>query len=149
MPVIEVVSVARVVARSALLRFALVGCVGFAVDAAAFKALALAGCPPLLGRIPSMLLGMTATFALNRGFTFGAGGALLPQALRYGAVNAAGATFNYAVFAVTLLATHAILPMAALVAGSLAGFSVNFLGAKHLAFRPPGRRPAHRGGAVA
>lgn len=120
-----------------IVAFAMVGCVGFAVDAGCCKALMALGLPPLLARVPSMLLGMGATFLLNRGWTFRAEGRIGPQALRYLAVNAAGAAFNYTVFAVALLATHGLLPMAALVAGCGAGFAVNFLGAKNLAFRPP------------
>ena len=119
--------------------FAVAGSVGFVVDASICRALIAAGLPPLAARLPSILVAMAATFLLNRNITFRARGPIGPQALRYFAVNAAGATFNYTVFAVTLLATHGLMPMAALVAGCGAGFSINFLGAKNLAFRPSER----------
>lgn len=123
-----------------ILAFAIVGSAGFVVDAGMCKALILSGLPPLAARVPSMLLGIGVTFWLNRGFTFRAAGPIGPQALRYGAVNAAGAAFNYAVFAVALLATHGLMPIGALIAGCGAGFAVNFLGARNVAFPPAERR---------
>jgi putative flippase GtrA len=119
--------------------FAVAGSVGFVVDASICRTLIAAGLPPLAARVPSMLVAMAVTFLLNRNITFRARGPILPQAVRYFAVNAAGATFNYTVFAVALLATHGLMPMAALVVGCGAGFAINFLGAKNLAFKPSER----------
>lgn len=115
------------------MRFALVGSVGFAVDLCVCKLLLGCGVPPLLGRVPAMLLGLAATFLLNRGVTAPVHGSLRDQALRYGVANATVAALNYTVFAVALLGTHGLLPMAALSVGSGAGFAVSVLDVKHRA----------------
>jgi putative flippase GtrA len=120
--------------------FAAAGAVGFLVDATLCKLLIGAGMPALLARVPAILTAMSVTFLLNRTITFRAHGPLLPQAWRYFAVNAAGATFNYTVFAVALLATHGLMPLAAVVAGCGAGAAVNFLGASTVAFPASQRR---------
>jgi len=53
-----------------LLRFAAVGCVGFAVDVAMLQLLRAAGAGLLWGRAGSFLVAATTTWALNRRYTF-------------------------------------------------------------------------------
>src|SRR6476469_6404288 len=53
-----------------LLRFGIVGVAGFVVDAAVLTAAIALGLGPWLGRVLSYLAAATATFALNRAWTF-------------------------------------------------------------------------------
>src|SRR2546423_510705 len=53
-----------------LLRFGVVGVIGFVVDAAVLTAAIALGLGPWLGRALSYLVAATTTFALNRAWTF-------------------------------------------------------------------------------
>jgi putative flippase GtrA len=53
-----------------LLRFGIVGSIGFAVDAAIVVLLVRAGVRPYLARIPSLTSAIFVTWALNRTFTY-------------------------------------------------------------------------------
>ncbi len=124
------------------LSFAIVGTLGFAVDAgvlALLLATDLAGFHA--GRCVSFLAAASFTWALNRRFTFadgGAGAARGAQWARYVAAMAAGAALNYAVYALVLhtLGYRAAIAPLAVAAGSLAGLGLNFLTASRLVFAP-------------
>ncbi|MDB5732297.1 MAG: GtrA-like family protein [Variovorax sp.] len=125
-----------------LLSFALVGIAGLAVDVAVLYALA-----PWLGwygaRVVSFWAAASATWALNRRFTFahraGAGGSIGREYLAYLATMLGGAVVNYGAYALALHWLH--VPGAAALGvalGSLAGMGVNFLSARFLVFRGGG-----------
>ena len=113
-----------------LLRFALVGSIGFAVDATVLQLLVIGGCDAYLGRLASYLCAATVTWALNRRFTFPMpwGRPLHREWTRYVAINGIGAAINYAVYAACLLTLEVARAHLALAvaAGSLASLGFNF-----------------------
>lgn len=117
-----------------LLRFAVVGSVGFLVDAGAFTLLLHAGAGPYLSRLLSFLVAVGVTFALNRHYTFR--GVARARMAIYLAVQGAGMALNMLVF--TAVIAHPVwIPLqyyAGLVAGSLAALTLNFHLSRHYVF---------------
>ena len=134
-----------------LLRFGAVGIAGLLVDLAALYVLA-----PLLGwyggRVLSFVAAASATWWLNRRFTFVApagGPASLPirhEYARYIGSMLGGALVNYTVYAFTLqLVATPWAPALGVALGSLSGMSLNFVAARYLVFghaRAKASRPA-------
>lgn len=132
-------------ARSALpphaqfLRFALVGCAGFIVDAAVLSAaIQLFDADRYLGRVVSYLAAATFTWAFNRNYTFRAqrDDRLLREWGRFLASNAVGGLVNYLTYAmlVSVSALVSAHPVIGVGAGSLAGLVVNFSLSRRLVF---------------
>jgi len=119
-----------------ILRFAVVGGLGFLTDAAVL-ALLLAITPlgPFLARLVSIGVAMTVTWLCNRSLTFqpSARGAL-HEGARYGGVAVAVSLFNYLVYSGLLLAIPWMPPLAALVVSSLAAMALSYLGYSRLVF---------------
>lgn len=122
-----------------LIRFAIAGAVGFAVDAGIlYMALAL-GAGYFCGRCASFISAVWVTWQINRQFTF------TPSAHRsqwkewwhYLLAMLGGGVVNYATYSAAILALPktATLPMYAVAIGSLAGMTVNFLSAKLWIFK--------------
>ena len=125
---------------SQFLRFAVVGVVGFVVDAGVLQALiTLAGWGPIGARAVAIPVAVFATWLLNRTITFAAShtGPALRSLVRYATVSAAGASVNFAVYTVLVFASRAMaaLPMVPLAIASIVALVVNYLGSKHFAFR--------------
>lgn len=121
-------------------KFGMVGVVGLAVDTTVvYILLGVTGLPFFAARVPAFLAAATATFALNRAFTFrgAADEPLGRQWIRFIAANAFGGVVNYAtsVGLTTAFVVVAIHPVLAIAAGSLAGMVFNFLASKHLVFK--------------
>lgn len=120
------------------LSFAVVGAAGFVVDVVVLYLLA-----PLLGwygaRVLSFLAAATATWALNRRYTFSArraNGSVLREYLGYLVTMLGGAVVNYGAYVLVLhWATGPWAPAAGVALGSCAGLGVNFLSARYLVFR--------------
>ncbi|QFZ82351.1 MULTISPECIES: GtrA family protein [Variovorax] len=120
------------------LSFAVVGAAGFVVDVVVLYLLA-----PLLGwygaRVLSFLAAATATWALNRRYTFSArrsDGSVLREYLGYLVTMLGGAVVNYGAYVLVLhWATGQWAPAAGVALGSCAGLGVNFLSARYLVFR--------------
>ena len=126
--------------RSQFLRFAMVGTVGYVIDAGIVTALIKAGgLDPYSARVLSFLAAATSTWWLNRNFTFTAtgGGPRARQWLRFVMVNAMGAAINYGAYAVALQLWPLTVayPAIAVGVGSLAGLAFNFPASKYLVFR--------------
>jgi putative flippase GtrA len=124
-------------------RFCCVGAIGFIVDFGVLKTVVYCGMSPIGGRFVSVLVATTTTFLVNRAWTFSrqAGHhSLLRELSTYFAVQSAGFAANFAVYTGLLTGVPALhgrlLPP--MVAGTLAGLVINYLGAKHIVFR---RRP--------
>jgi putative flippase GtrA len=124
-----------------MLRFGLVGVAGFLVDAGVLTLAILAGAGPWWGRGLSYLAAASATFALNRAFTFR--DAPRDRAVRrwalFLAVNLVGFVCNYGTYAalmagVPVVAQHPVLGVAA---GSLAGMVGNFILSRRFVFAKP------------
>ena len=120
------------------LSFAVVGAIGFVVDVAVLYLAA-----PLLGwygaRVVSFLAAATATWALNRRYTFNARSAnasVLREYLGYLVTMLGGAVVNYGAYVLVLhWFTCPWAPAAGVALGSCAGLVVNFLSARYLVFR--------------
>jgi putative flippase GtrA len=120
-------------------RFLLVGVAGFGTDAAVLYLLLWLGLlGPLWARLPSFLVAVTLTYALNRNWTFSStqvrGGR---SYLTYLAVQGLGLLTNFGVYSAFVLLGRGLLsePLIALAIGAGCSLVVNFLGARWLAFR--------------
>ena len=121
-------------------RFALVGVVGFVVDAGVLQALVSLGhWGPVAARAVAIPVAVFATWLLNRTVTFpeSHGGPALRSLVRYAGVSAVGASVNFVVYTLLIFAsaTMAAMPIVALGIGSVIALIVNYLGSKHFAFR--------------
>jgi putative flippase GtrA len=125
-------------ARKEFLSFVVVGAIGFGVDLGVLYLLA-----PYLGwygaRVISFLAAATATWALNRNFTFRerrSGGSILREYTHYLLTMVGGALVNYAAYVLTLhWVGGPLAPALGVAIGSCAGLAVNFLSARHLVFK--------------
>jgi putative flippase GtrA len=118
-------------------RFLVVGTLGFAIDGGLLYLLVRIGVDPYLARAFSFPPAVTATWYLNRVWTFAARrGIVRQQYARYLAVQIIGALSNYGVYAAILSLGHrsAEGALAAFAAGSIAGLVINFAGARALVF---------------
>lgn len=132
-----------------LVRFGLVGTLGFLVDTAIlYAAIGLLGAGPLTGRLLSYLVAASLTWAMNRRFTFRsrraqAGGR---QWAKFVLLNALGGAVNYATYALLVASSPIVAsaPVLGVAAGSLAGLGVNFTLSRRFVFgtSPGGRNPA-------
>lgn len=120
------------------LSFVVVGAIGFGVDLGVLYLLA-----PYLGwygaRVVSFIAAATATWALNRHFTFRerrSGGSILREYAHYLLTMVGGALVNYATYVLTLhWVGGPLAPALGVAIGSCAGLAVNFLSARHLVFK--------------
>jgi putative flippase GtrA len=130
-----------------LLRFGVVGVVGFVVDAAVLTAAITLGLGPWLGRALSYLVAATTTFALNRAWTFRGAARAQPvwQWATFLLVNLVGFAFNYGTYAalIELIPIVAANPVLGVAAGSLAGMVGNFVLSRRFVFgQGGGGRPS-------
>lgn len=121
------------------LRFGVVGGIGFVVDTAVlYGALAL-GAGLYLGRAVSYIAAASATWALNRAWTFrGRGsGPVHRQWALFLVVNLGGFVLNYGTYAalVAVVPFVAANPVLGVAAGSIAGMFSNFILSRRLVFR--------------
>ena len=133
------IAAARLMQLPPLLRFGLVGAVGFAVDGGLLQLLVSLGWGPIAARALSFPAAVLATWWLNRSITFRGreSGGLLRSLLRYVAVSVVGTGVNFGIYASLVLASatmaaHPLLPFA--IASGVA-LVFNYLGSKHFAFR--------------
>lgn len=130
---------AAVASLPPIVRFGLVGVVGFAVDGGLLQLLvSWAGWGPIEARAVSFPSAVLATWALNRVVTFqDANGSLLRSLGRYVMVSLGGASANFAVYSALVLgsATMAAVPIIPFAVASAVGLVFNYLGSKHFAFK--------------
>nr|WP_295827311.1 GtrA family protein [uncultured Azospirillum sp.] len=120
-------------------KFGVVGVIGLVVDTIVLYAGLALGLQFFAARVPSFFAAATATWALNRAFTFrgAASEPLHRQWAKFIAANAIGGVVNYGVSvglesSVQTVAEH---PFLAVAAGSIAGMFFNFAASKHLVFK--------------
>jgi putative flippase GtrA len=121
-------------------RFAVSGVLGLVVDTAVLYGLMALGLPFAVARVLSFLAAATFTWVFNRRLTFDTGQPTPPswrEWLTYLAAMAVGGVVNYGV---SLGAYHGFAlvrayPVLALVLGSAAGMTLNFLSARRLLLR--------------
>ena len=123
--------------RQSFLRFALVGIGGFLVDAGVLTLALSLGADFYTGRVFSFFCAVTATWYMNRIYTFASED---PRLLRewghFVSANAVGGLINFAIYAllVSTIGLFASYPVAAVGAGSVAGLSWNFIVSHQLVF---------------
>lgn len=127
-----------------LLKFGLVGTVGFAIDGGLLSLLAHLGVNIYLARAVSFPLAVVATWYLNRRLVFKAGAATAAKKRqeygRYFAVQLGGAALNLLVFSILIgaFAELKTVPIVPFAAGSAVGLIFNYLGARLLVFKTAG-----------
>ncbi len=127
-----------------LVRFALVGGLGFITDTSTLYLLMFSfGLDPYRGRALSFLVGVTTTWLGNRHYTFPDRAARRGRSrewLRFLTVSAPTALVNYGIYA-ALIATLPLAarhPVVAVALATLASFLLNFTGSTLFAFRRSG-----------
>lgn len=121
---------------SRVLRFAVVGFIGFVADAA-MLALLLAATPlgPFLARLASVGFALSVTWLCNRSVTFGPSGRTMAvEGARYGGVGVTTSIINYLVYCGLLLALPGMPALASLALASLAAMALSYLGYSRLVF---------------
>ncbi|MCG9648746.1 GtrA family protein [Vibrio brasiliensis] len=125
--------------NSKVVRFALVGSIGFLVDASVFSVcFYLFQLEPLTARILAFFCAATVTWYGNRRFTFASHQRQrLKQWLKFVSVASVSAVPNLVVFKsiLLLLGGSGMVPMVALAAGVLAGMVSNYLISKRWVFK--------------
>lgn len=116
-----------------LLTFAVIGGVGFVIDAGLTLLLIGAGVSPFLARVPAIAIAMTFTWLANRRLTFKVKAARTPaEAVRYAGVAISVGVLNYLIYsALTLAGVHALA--AIVVATGIAMFA-SYFGYRYFAF---------------
>jgi putative flippase GtrA len=121
------------------LLFCIAGTIGFLVDAGIVQALVAQGADPYLARLVSFLCALTATWAFNRRYTFGAvrSDRAGREWLRYFIAMLGGFAVNYAVYAALVYSLPVIRqwPALGVAAGSIAGLVVNYFSSRFWVFR--------------
>jgi putative flippase GtrA len=120
-------------------RFGLVGVAGYIVDVTVLTLIVRLGVDPFTARVPSFIAAASATWYLNRRYTFRdtrANGVKRQWGL-FVLLMVPGAALNYATYALLVASwdiarTWLALPVAA---GALAGMTLNFLVSKRVVFR--------------
>ena len=122
---------------SRFFRFALVGGVGFLIDAGLLALLHHGtGLDPYSSRLISISASAFTTWRLNRSVTFGASDrSQASEGIRYALVAAATAGFNYLVYAALMIAFPGLPPVAAAVAATLAAMFFSYAGYSRLVFQ--------------
>lgn len=124
---------------SQFLRFCVVGAVGFVIDAGILQLLvSVVGENPYFARIISFLVAASATWLMNRSYTFEVEHRPThAEWARYIAFMALGALVNYGAFAIsiTVWGLARAQPWLGVAVGSIAGLGINFLTSRRLVFR--------------
>jgi putative flippase GtrA len=119
------------------IRFVIVGATGFLVDAGTlWLLLTFSPLGPLSARVIAIALAMTATWLLNRSFTFGASKrSMVVEGFRYGVIAVITSLVNYGIYAGLLIMAPLLSPYAALVFASIAAMLFSFFGYSRFVFR--------------
>lgn len=129
----------RAAVAQEFLRFGVVGTIGFLVDTGVLYGAIGLGAGLYLGRAISYVSAATATWALNRVWTFRGrgGGPVHRQWALFLAVNLVGFALNYGTYAVLVATVPAVAahPILGVAAGSIAGMFTNFALSRRLVFR--------------
>ena len=120
--------------RRQILRYGIVGGLGFVVDAGLLYALATGGANLYVARTASFAVALTVTWVLNRTWTFEQRGraGVGRSYLGYAAVQLLGALANFLIYAgvLSVLSPTPGNAVLALACGSAFGLVVNFMGAR-------------------
>lgn len=121
------------------LRFCVVGAVGFVIDAGILQFLVSGiGTNPYLARTLSLLVAASATWLMNRRYTFEVEHAAThSEWVCYITLMVLGASVNYGAFAISIAVWELARaqPWLGVAVGSIAGLGINFLSSRLLLFR--------------
>jgi putative flippase GtrA len=124
------------------IKFGMVGIIGFFVDSyALYGFMDFLGLDLYVGRLASYLVAATATWALNRIFTFQSSkGNYSNKRKQWGKfllVNSIGGFVNYGVYAflVSIYAVFTSFPVLAIAVGSISGLFFNFFLSRKIVFQ--------------
>jgi putative flippase GtrA len=117
-------------------RFAIVGSIGFVIDAGLLALLHYgAGIDPLPARLVSISASAFSTWRLNRSLTFGASDRKqTEEGLRYGAVAGGTAILNYLIYALILYLWPSLPPVVAAVLATLVAMTLSYAGYSRFVF---------------
>lgn len=122
-----------------VLRFGIVGAIGFAVDGGALLALVLGGVDALVARCVSFPAAVLVTWWFNRNWTFEGAPKSRPhrQFSMYFVVQLLGAMSNFVVYVAVLefVEPTPLNALGALAVGSFFAMFVNFAGSRFLIFK--------------
>lgn len=129
--------------RRDLVRFGIVGTLGFVIDLGILAALVHgAKWSPFAARAVAIVIAILCTWWLHRHWTFPAGRLRppLPQSLLYGTVQLASVSVNYGIFSALVLTggLWRTYPVLAATVGSLCAMAITYLLSKWIAFAEPG-----------
>jgi putative flippase GtrA len=121
-----------------MLRFGVVGTIGFSVDGGLLWVLISNGVSPYFARLFSFPVAVVTTWWLNRIWTFTQSDKARPhrQLVLYFALQIVGALTNFVVYLAVLglLGPTRVNAILALAAGSLVGMFINFFGSRQYIF---------------
>ena len=119
-----------------LVWFAFAGGSGFLVDAGVLQILlSLTPVGPFFGRIISIAVAMTATWLINRTFTFGKSDRhAAEEGARYGLIGFLAALLNYGIYSGVVLAAPGLWPVIAVAISSVAAMAFSYLGYSRFVF---------------
>lgn len=134
--------------RRELSQFALVGALGFVVDASILMLLFQAlEWPVLPARLLSFGCAATVTWWFNRNLTFRnrASDVVVAEWATYLAVNAVGAALNLGIFILLMafLPNSGLYPLGALAAAATVAWVANYLGSRSIVFKRQEARREH------
>jgi putative flippase GtrA len=122
-----------------MLRFGVVGVVGFSVDGGLLWALVSNGASPYFARAFSFPAAVVTTWWLNRIWTFTQSDKARPrrQLNLYLALQVLGGLANFAVYfaILTVIAPTPLNALGALAVGAVVGMIINFVGSRQYIFR--------------
>lgn len=117
-----------------LARFAIVGSIGFVVDAGIVWILCREGVSPIVARLPSLSTAILVTWLLNRKFTFRVRSARsIGELCRYSGVAIGSALLNYLCYDVFIVL--GVVPVAAVAMASVLLLFLSYYGYGRFAFR--------------
>lgn len=117
-----------------ILRFVVVGGLGFAIDLACTALLVWSGVSPFYARPPAMVVATLFTWIANRSFTFEVKEKkTLAEGVRYAITALAAAGANYAVY--SLLVWQRCPPLLAVAIASVLQAFASYVGYRKFAFR--------------
>ena len=134
-------SVARILAAlpsmTRLLRFAMVGGIGFVVDASMLAVIHHGlGVNPFAARVFSIVLAAFTTWRLNRSVTFEPSGhGQIREGFRYYCVVVFSAGINYGIYSAVLLSIKGFPPVLAAVAATGCAMIISYAGYSQFVFR--------------